>query len=58
MALPAEVPSLLAHPSGCEFHTRCPWAAADRGRLSPGLKPHRNRRVSCHFPLEARRGTA
>ncbi len=58
IALPAEVPSLLARPPGCEFHTRCPWAAADCSRLSPSLKPHRDRRVSCHFPLEARRGTA
>ncbi len=58
IALPGEVPSLLARPSECEFHIRCPWAAADPGRLSLGLKPHRNRRVSCHFPIEARRGTA
>ncbi len=58
IALPAEVPSLPAHPSGCEFHTRSPCAAADRGRLFPGLNPRRNLRVSCHCPLEARRGTA
>ncbi len=58
IALPAEVPSLLARPSGCEFHTRCPWAVADCSRLQPSLKPHQDRRVSCHYPLDARRGTA
>ena len=53
LALPAEVPSLQARSSGYEYHTRCPWAAAHCCWLSPSLKPHLDRRVSCHFPLEA-----
>lgn len=51
ITLPAEVPSLLARPSGCEFHTRCPWAQS----LCTGTPPNRVnegvRVVSCHFPL-------
>lgn len=29
LELSGEVPSLLARPEGCEFHTRCPFAQAD-----------------------------
>lgn len=52
--LTGEVPSLARRPSGCEFHTRCPWAQ-DRCRaerpqpqsIGPG------RELRCHFPLVA-----
>ena len=46
IALPAEVPSLLARPSGCEFHTRCPWALprCQSEPPPPGA-------VTCHTPL-------
>ena len=47
ITLPAEVPSLLSRPSGCEFHTRCPWAQAQCSAIPP---PGGN--VACHFPLE------
>jgi peptide/nickel transport system ATP-binding protein len=46
ISLPAEVPSLLARPSGCEFHTRCPWA---QSRCSTDLPPRGD--VACHYPL-------
>lgn len=49
--LPAEVPSLLARPAGCEFHTRCPWAAGNCSFNPPALADLGNRRVSCHYPL-------
>jgi len=68
IALPAETPSLLARPPGCEFHTRCPWAqprcATD---APPTVNAHGGgdgdgdgggdgggdaRRVTCHYPLE------
>ena len=51
IALPAEVPSLLARPAGCEFHTRCPWVAENCRNRSPGLKYHENRQLTCHYPL-------
>jgi len=50
--LRGEVPSLLNRPSGCEFHTRCPYAQ-ERCRLErpqPQLRPP-GQTVRCHFPL-------
>ncbi len=50
--LEGEIPSLRQRPSGCEFHTRCPYvqprcrAEAPASRALDG-----GRRVSCHFPL-------
>jgi peptide/nickel transport system ATP-binding protein len=52
IALPAEVPSLLSRPSGCAFHTRCPWAQAMCSRKAPEAVNVGDRRVACHFPLE------
>ncbi|RMF37361.1 MAG: ATP-binding cassette domain-containing protein [Alphaproteobacteria bacterium] len=51
IALPAEVPSLLARPSGCEFHTRCPWVRERCASEAPPLGDGA-RRVLCHYPLE------
>jgi peptide/nickel transport system ATP-binding protein len=51
-ALHGEVPSLLNRPSGCEFHTRCPYAK-ERCRIDrplPQLRPP-GQTVRCHFPL-------
>ena len=53
ISLPAEVPSLLARPQGCEFHTRCPWAVDRCSRDAPALADHGARRISCHYPLAA-----
>lgn len=51
ISLPAEVPSLLARPTGCEFHTRCPWVQ-DRCRTdAPARTEHESRQIRCHFPL-------
>ncbi len=46
ISLPAEVPSLLSRPSGCEFHTRCPWAQEKCSREAPP-----SGQTACHFPL-------
>ena len=52
IVLPAEVPSLLSRPSGCEFHTRCPWAQGKCHTATPPVYEIGMRRVACHFPLE------
>ncbi|MBV7394795.1 ABC transporter ATP-binding protein [Mameliella sediminis] len=46
ISLRAEVPSLLSRPSGCEFHTRCPWAQSKCATVPPPAGD-----VACHFPL-------
>ena len=33
--LRGEIPGLLQRPSGCEFHTRCPWVQADCKNTDP-----------------------
>lgn len=53
ITLPAEVPSLLARPKGCEFHTRCPWAQARCATEAPVRTLEGSRTVACHFPLAA-----
>ena len=52
ITLPAEVPSLLARPAGCEFHTRCPWAQAKCSAEAPPRHLDGRRVVACHFPLD------
>ena len=52
ITLPAEVPSLLARPAGCEFHTRCPWTQAKCSIEAPKRILEDTRAVACHFPLE------
>ncbi len=49
VALVGELPSPLAPPGGCSFHTRCPLAQA-RCRIEvPLLKPVDGRQVACHL---------
>ena len=50
ISLPAEVPSPLNRPVGCEFHTRCPWAQDLCAKQAPKADPAR-RSITCHFPL-------
>ncbi len=52
IALPAEVPSLLSRPQGCEFHTRCPWVQDRCRTMPPPVHESGGRRVACHFPSE------
>ncbi|NOD35788.1 MULTISPECIES: ABC transporter ATP-binding protein [unclassified Ruegeria] len=51
ITLPAEVPSLLARPSGCEFHTHCPWAQSQCSFDAPERHVTDERVIACHFPL-------
>lgn len=50
ISLPAEVPSLLAPPSGCEFHTRCPWVQF-RCKSDQPFANRKVRSIACHYPL-------
>ena len=48
--LKGEIPSPLAPPSGCRFHTRCPLAAAECSQREPEWREIApSRFVSCHF---------
>lgn len=50
LALKGEIPSVLARPSGCEFHTRCPLARPRCAAEEPQprmITP--DRMVRCHF---------
>ena len=51
ISLPAEVPSLLSRPDGCEFHTRCPWVQPRCRTEPPEVTQDQDRRIACHFPL-------
>ena len=50
--LEGEIPSLRQRPSGCEFHTRCPYVQPRCRAEAPVTRAlDGGRRVSCHFPL-------
>jgi peptide/nickel transport system ATP-binding protein len=52
MRLPANVPSLLKRPTGCEFHTRCPLKRDRCISEAPETTQTADGRVfTCHFPL-------
>ncbi len=49
--LQGEIPSLSNRPSGCEFHTRCPYAQARCRREFPAeANDGRGHSFACHFP--------
>ena len=49
--LKGEVPSLMNRPSGCEFHTRCPFAAAQCKHQFPPIEAvNENHVLTCHYP--------
>ncbi|MDD3252074.1 MAG: dipeptide ABC transporter ATP-binding protein [Lachnospiraceae bacterium] len=49
--LTGEIPSPVNPPSGCRFHTRCPYAQEICGKVVPECKEVGERKVFCHFPL-------
>jgi oligopeptide/dipeptide ABC transporter ATP-binding protein len=50
--LQGEIPSVLAPPSGCRFHTRCPVARSNCATDPPALAEiEPGRWVRCHYPF-------
>jgi len=50
IVLRGDVPSPIDKPSGCTFHTRCPWARDRCVTEKPLLRLVAGRSVACHFP--------
>ncbi|WP_291642730.1 ABC transporter ATP-binding protein [Clostridium sp.] len=52
LILEGDIPSPINLPSGCRFHTRCPYARDICKVEEPEIKQIGNRTYSCHFPLQ------
>ena len=48
MVLQGEIPSPVNPPSGCRFHTRCPYATELCSTQEPELRTVGDRQVACH----------
>jgi oligopeptide/dipeptide ABC transporter ATP-binding protein len=58
-AIRGELPSALAPPAGCRFHTRCPRAQDVCRAVEPPLRPFgAGHSAACHFPLHPPEETA
>jgi peptide/nickel transport system ATP-binding protein len=52
IVLTGDVPNPVDRPTGCAFHTRCPYARQRCVDERPSLRPVADgRTVACHFPL-------
>jgi oligopeptide/dipeptide ABC transporter ATP-binding protein len=58
LRITGEVPSQVSPPSGCRFHTRCPFAVARCAQEEPALRTLADgRSVACHFVEQHSDGT-
>lgn len=48
--LKGDIPSPMNLPSGCRFHTRCPYAQDICRNLEPVIASNGGHRAACHFP--------
>ncbi len=56
--IPGSPPSLIAPPSGCHFHPRCPYAQPEHARIDPALEPvpdDPSHHVACLLESDVRR---
>ena len=51
--LTGDIPSPMNLPTGCRFHTRCPFATERCRAEEPQPREIDGRTVRCHFPLSA-----
>lgn len=51
--LTGEIPSPVNPPSGCRFHTRCPYATDKCKEEIPQMQTIDGRMVACHYPLKS-----
>jgi oligopeptide/dipeptide ABC transporter ATP-binding protein len=49
--LKGDIPSPVNPPSGCRFHTRCPYAKQKCSETEPMMTEDNGRYFACHYPL-------